>query len=116
MASFVLGLGVAEVTQAGSIPLMCQISGGGTGWGQVGERDMCPVLGVLGGGLGELPEDRVPKMLKGWAGVSQAQSRRKDRPGRGNGKVKGTEVYLGKKASHKGQHRASARKHCSRVG
>lgn len=59
---------------------------------------MCPVLGVLRGGLGELPEDRVPKMLKVWAGASQAQSRRKDQPGRGNCKVKGTEVCLGKNA------------------
>lgn len=96
--SFVLGMGDAEVTQAGSLPLMCQISGGCTGWGQVGDRGMCPVLGVLGGGLGELPEDGVPKMLKGWVGVPQAQSGRKDWPGRGKGKVRGVEVYLGKRS------------------
>ena len=56
------------------------------------------MLGVLGGGLEELPEYGVPKMLKGWVGVPQTQSRRKDWPGRGKGKVRGVEVYLGKRS------------------
>ena len=40
----------ADITQAGSLLLTCQARVSISGWGQVGDRGMCPMLGVPGGG------------------------------------------------------------------
>lgn len=50
LPSFVLCMGDAEVTQAGSLPLVCQVSVSCTGWGQGRDRGVCPMPGGPGGG------------------------------------------------------------------
>lgn len=65
LPSFVLGMGDADVTQAWSLPLMFHISVSCIGWGQGGNRGVCPMPRVPGGGPGELRRMGVPKMLKG---------------------------------------------------
>lgn len=48
----------------GSLLLTCQARVSSTGWGQVGDRGVCPVLGGAWRRYpGELPEDRVPRLL-----------------------------------------------------
>lgn len=60
LPSFMLGTGDAVVTQAGSLFLMCQMSVSCIEWGQGEGRGVCSMLGVPGGGPGELLEDGGP--------------------------------------------------------
>ena len=67
------GMRTQTSPRPGSLLLTCQARMSSTGWGQVGDRGVCPVLGVPGGGsLGSCQRTGCP-------GCSERRGRQEER-------------------------------------